>query len=609
MGEFLRVKGGVPVEGEANDINEVETWAPRYVPENWTDDERELLEPFFSNLDGPVFVIKNMPEEVVAAISSRVSRAEASIRRVFWKEYVQPILDPEPVKDGNTVVLFRDSETFNASYQMRHAIKELREGGMEKVANGERARTFFRTWLAQYGDDSIAEMGNLHIGIEGISQIAVKEVEDVRIGLSPIEKSSRYVRFGEKVDEKYRYVVPQEISVLGPPSGMEQPASEMYTEMVDLLYDAYVAQNPELAERLKTLFPKSEDESQTAWRNTLRAKAFDVLRAYLVGATQTTVAVSANARALEGLVNRLYASKLTEFRWLGKQIHQEVRKVTPSLLERPGTARGQQQQIYLENLDDTAQYWADETADSLDRGDDDREGVELLDVEDESEAQIRLVAQLLYKKSVGVSLVKLRNAARDMGEEKRREVIDSFLDLRKIRQNKVPRAFEEITYKFELTGNFGMYRDLQRHRMNSPERQLFTTEFGVDIPQDIIDAGLEDQFVTLMQNADEVRVRLMEAGATAEEVQYVVPFASRVRWTVKMSLRELYWIVELRSGMQGHPDYRKMAQTMFEKVKAVHPSLVDKMMVDMNDYDLARRESEKKIEKKLSALTGEVGLD
>ena len=193
--------------------------------------------------------------------------------------------------------------------------------------------------------------------------------------------------------------------------------------------------------------------------------------------------------------------------------------------------------------------------------------------------------------------------------EKRKELIDSFLNLRKIRQNKVPRAFEEVGYKFELTGNLGMYRDLQRHRMNSPERQIFTTELGVDIPQDIIDAGLEDQFVLLMQCADEVRVRLLESGASSEVAQYVVPYASKVRWTVRMSLRELYWICELRTGMQGHPDYRKMAQQMYEKVRQVHPSLVDKMMVDLNDYELARRESEKRIEEKLSALTGNVELD
>lgn len=571
-------------------IDEVETWAPFYSSEVWSDSERELLEPFFSNLDAPVYVIKNMPEEVVAAISSRVSRAEPSIRRVFWNEYVKPLLETE---QGQAMV---------------EAIDHLRGGGMERVANGDRARTFFRTWLAEYGDDSIAEMGNLHLGIEGISQIAVKEVEDVRIGLSPIEKSSRYVKFGQKVDGRYQYVTPSEVKDLGSPPGMEEDASVMYVEMINLLYDTYVGQNPELAERLKSLFPRSDGESQAVWRNTLRAKAFDVLRAYLVGATQTTVAVSANARALESLVNRLYASKLTEMRWLGKQIHQEVKKVAPSLLSRPGTARGQQQQIYLENLDDTAQRWADETIDGLEIGQE-QDQVELIDVESEMEAQIKLVAQLMYKKTSGVTLRQLREAARGMSEEKRKELIDSFLNLRKIRQNKVPRAFEEVGYKFELTGNLGMYRDLQRHRMNSPERQIFTTELGVDIPQDIIDAGLEDQFVLLMQCADEVRVRLLESGASSEVAQYVVPYASKVRWTVRMSLRELYWICELRTGMQGHPDYRKMAQQMYEKVRQVHPSLVDKMMVDLNDYDLARRESEKRIEEKLSALTGNVELD
>ncbi len=162
MSEVLKLKGRNPEIGESNEINEVETWAPLYAPEDWTDEEKALLEPFFSNLDNPVFVIKNMPEEVVAAISSRVSRAEPSIRRVFWNEYIKPILATE---EGSGMI---------------DSITHLRDGGMERVANSERARTFFRTWLAEYGDDSIAEMGNLHLGIEGISQIAVKEVEDDR---------------------------------------------------------------------------------------------------------------------------------------------------------------------------------------------------------------------------------------------------------------------------------------------------------------------------------------------------------------------------------------------------------------------------------------------
>lgn len=578
--------------GQAEAIDAVDTWAPPYKQEDWSEAEREFLEPFFSNLDGPVFVIKNMPEEVVAAISSRVSRAEPSIRRVFWKEYVEPLLGTSD------------------SAEMRDAIVHLRNGGMEKVANGERARNFFRTWLAQYGDDSIAEMGNLHLGIEGISQIAVKEVEDVRIGLSPIEKSSRYVKFGQKVDGNYQYVTPVEISELESPTGeLEDEPGVTYEDMVDALYEAYVDQNPVLAERLKTLFPRQEGESQTAWRNTLKAKAFDVLRTYLVGGTQTTVAVSANARALEGLVNRLYASKLKENRWLGKQIHREVRKVTPSLLERPGTARGQQQQIYLEGIDDTAQNWISDIEQQMSEEFEEQADVVLMDVIPEETAQINLVAQLLYKRSQGHSLAQLRSAATVMTYSQREQIIDSFLDLRKVRQNKVPRAFEQVTYQFELTGNFGIYRDLQRHRMNSPERQLFTTELGMDVPQDIIDAGLEKDFVTLIEMAGNVRALLLEAGATAEEVQYVVPFASKVRWSVKMSLRELYWIVELRTGPQGHPDYRKMAQEMFRQAETVHPSLVKKMMVDMNDYDLARRESEQKIEKKLSALTGQVDLD
>ena len=91
MSEVLKLKGREPVIGESNEINQVEAWAPTYTAEQWDEAQRELLTPCFSNLDGAVYVIKNMPEEVVAAISSRVSRAEPSIRRVLWIAYIQHI--------------------------------------------------------------------------------------------------------------------------------------------------------------------------------------------------------------------------------------------------------------------------------------------------------------------------------------------------------------------------------------------------------------------------------------------------------------------------------------------------------------------------------------
>ena len=86
--------------------------------------------------------------------------------------------------------------------------------------------------------------------------------------------------------------------------------------------------------------------------------------------------------------------------------------------------------------------------------------------------------------------------------------------------------------------------------------------------------------------------------------QYVVPFAYRIRWSNCINLRELYHLVELRSAIQGHPDYRRIVLKMLNEVKKVHPSLVGHMkFVDYRNFrGLERLESEKKIDKKMEEV-------
>ena len=60
-------------------------------------------------------------------------------------------------------------------------------------------------FLTEYGDDSVAELGEAQIAIEGLSNIAVKKIEDRRIGLSFLEKSSRYVDWSRKSGGQYLF--------------------------------------------------------------------------------------------------------------------------------------------------------------------------------------------------------------------------------------------------------------------------------------------------------------------------------------------------------------------------------------------------------------------
>src|SRR3712207_7249152 len=59
-----------------------------YVVERWTDQEADVLRRYFTNLDGPVFALVNLPEVVKGALFARYSRSPKSLRRLFLDEFV-----------------------------------------------------------------------------------------------------------------------------------------------------------------------------------------------------------------------------------------------------------------------------------------------------------------------------------------------------------------------------------------------------------------------------------------------------------------------------------------------------------------------------------------
>ena len=87
------------------------------------------------------------------------------------------------------------------------------------------------------------------------------------------------------------------------------------------------------------------------------------------------------------------------------------------------------------------------------------------------------------------------------------------------------------------------------------------------------------------------------------EAQYVVPFAYKIRWYMKMNLREAVHMCELRTMPQGHPDYRFICQEMWRKIQEVHPTLAQSgKFIDWQKYRLGRLQSEMRTEFKKSAL-------
>src|SRR5881396_3488899 len=168
-------------------------YRPDFTPSNWSARDRDFLEAFASNPQGIVSVLRNLPPEITGALCSRASRAAGSLFEVLLKEYLYPIINGD---DPAVAQELQDTVSF------------LKDRGFKNILNNQRAQAFYSKWLSQYGDDSIAQITGTHVIVWGISQVAMKFIEDQRLGLEPIEKSTRYVNFGSKVGGHYLYYTP-----------------------------------------------------------------------------------------------------------------------------------------------------------------------------------------------------------------------------------------------------------------------------------------------------------------------------------------------------------------------------------------------------------------
>ena len=205
-----------------------------------------------------------------------------------------------------------------------------------------------------------------------------------------------------------------------------------------------------------------------------------------------------------------------------------------------------------------------------------------------------MAAEILYRYSNGASLSQLIKRAEAMGESEREGLISDYVGTRSNRRHRPGRAFENIEYLFDLKGRIGIYRDLQRHRIGTQERQNFGTELGYETRKEFAEIGIDDDYKSKMAEVEDLYAKLKQS--LPYQAQYAVAFGFNARWYYRLNARQLYHFCELRSSQQGHPDYRKVVQQMATRVKAIHPTITRHMQyLDMSDKTLGRLDSEVRI--------------
>ena len=563
----------------------VESFAPPYTPDTYNEEETWRTAPFFTNLYKSVYAALIFSPEVIGALCSRTSRAPDDLRKIFLNEYLTPFLtdttaDALPAKASAEVGAHSYGKT------LKEFIAFLHTHPIESIFSNPKARSFYAKWLAQYGDDSIAQMAGMHVVFSSLSQLAIKHIEDQRIGLAPIEKSTRYVDYSKKVSGAYRYYTDPTLESVG--------LTQKYQAAMDELFDTYTALIPKVSRYLAEKFP-------TETPSVIEKKAFDTVRGLLPVSALSQVAFFGNGQAFEYLVSRSLKHPLGEVRWAGEATYEELFKIAPSFLRRvkdaenQETALGYQEYVAGKNSR-VAKFLPEELHGSVESH---SSQVSLVEYDEDGENKI--IAGILYSADTNTSSWEdTLNAVAILNTKQKEEILEAYLKGRNARWQKSGRAFENTYLRFDITMNIGAWRDLHRHRMLTQQRQLFTTKHGYDTPQELIDAGLDSEYRAAMEHAARVYEEIAEHDSVL--AQYAVPMAYRVRFMQWTNLRSCFWEMELRTIPEGHPDYRHIEQEKFKLLEKAFPLIAKHMRVNMGEYDFARRGQEEKIQQKLKEL-------
>ena len=531
--------------------------------EKFSSSERKKLLKHFSNIDDSVFVITTPKQVDRGALMSRYSRTDKTMRRVFLDEFLK---------------------------------------------NQNRGEEFYKRVLLEYGDDSVAELGGAQIAIEGLSNIAVKKIEDRRIGLSYLEKSSRYVTWDKKLNGKYKFC--------REPSLMKSRYADDYLESCNLDFNTYTKNIQPMLKLIRENDPienykfkaqdgtekkisrlKNENDIKSAnmiYRAATKAKALDVLRGLLPASTLTNVGITGNGRAFEYLITILFSSKLTEEKQLAIKIKNELDKMIKSFVSRSNDKYGKALQKYF---DDVKKISYNASRNNISGKPIHGSSVKLVQFEPELKAINSIIAALIFEQSPSISFEQILKNVKKMGKKSKIKIIEQLINVRQNRRHRPPRAFEMTDYTFDLITNFGMFRDLHRHRTLTLERQLLTTDHGFDTPKEVIELGIEKDFKDCMYFTKSVFQKIRHK--FPEQSQYVVNFSYNYPYYMRFNFREATHLIELRTGPQGHADYRKIVQEMYRLISQRHPVLSKIIkFVDMNEYGLERFESEKRTEEK-----------
>ncbi|MEM3675893.1 MAG: FAD-dependent thymidylate synthase, partial [Thermoplasmataceae archaeon] len=475
----------------------------------------------------------------------------------------------------------------------------------EFLNNDRRAEDFYRRVFLEYGDESVSELVTVQLGIQNVSNVASQVIEDSRIGLSYLEKSSRYVSYSRKVNGEYLYAHPDRIGLDGHLSSeyvaLCDDLFNFYTESLDGARKYYEKKHPIESINfsdtndqrfIEDLTPEELEVARKSYDSAVRARSLDDARFLLPASTLTNLGISGNGRSFIYLIQRLEAYGLRETTTLADDVYNELKSELPELIDAARNHHGLERTKYLSELQNL--YLHKEFMPEISKL------VDLVDYDEEKVALARSAGRVNIYFGDGTSQP---GGDRNRNDDRVAETLLNLVNLRKNRRDRIPRFFENVNYTFIINTNFGAFRDFHRHRFFSILRGLLTCSGIYDTPEYFSsDEGILTEFNKLMERSRQLYFKIRDSKGKLIS-QYVVPFAYRYPVIASSNLREITHFIELRSTPQAHFDMRRISMAMLEEIERVHPLLARVVKyADRNEYALGRLRSEQRKEKKMQSL-------
>jgi thymidylate synthase ThyX len=465
----------------------------------------------------------------------------------------------------------------------------------EFTEDGEQdAEALFDRVVTAFGDDSVQQLAGVHFVVEGASNLLTKMLEWGRF-TAPLEQSTRYIYFDQPdVNNRYLYYVP---------TNFKSSIAVDYVQTMDAIFDLYSKMVRGVTKYLRDKNPEPTDKKErTAWVNSTRATACDAVRPVLPTATKSTVGIFTSGQGVEYLAMRLLSEETEEARVVGQKILTECRKVIGPFLKRADIPeRGGAITAYLANTRSAVREFASENLIVDEERRHSREEVALLEHWPKNEDE--LVAEMLFAHT-NLPIKEIKKQVAKWPQKKIDQLFQIYCGERLNRRHKPARALEKAHFEWEILGDYGTFRDLQRHRVvDSLEWQRLTVDYGYDVPPLVRDTGFEQDYRQCFELSEGLYQRLKRAGF-AHEAQYATLLGYKMRYRYIFNARALFHFLELRTGPDGHPGYRRICLKMYEQFAKVYPRIAKamKFINTREDPELARLAAERATQYKLEKL-------